>query len=113
MGNEVFCLAWPTVMAYLRLVTHPAVVSPPLSPDQATENVEALIGLPHVRLLGEQEGFWEEFREATKGLVVRGNLVPDAHVAAVLRQHGVRILYTNDSDFRQFAFLEVRNPFEA
>ncbi len=31
--------------------------------------------------------------------------------AALLRQHGVRRLYTNDSDFRKFDFLEVRNPF--
>jgi predicted nucleic acid-binding protein len=42
---------------------------------------------------------------------VRGNLVPDAHLAALLRQHGVRRLYTNDADFRKFAFLDVRNPF--
>ena len=44
-------------------------------------------------------------------LPVRGNLVPDAHLAALLRQHGIRTLYTNDSDFRKFSFLDVRNPF--
>ena len=44
---------------------------------------------------------------------MRGNLVPDAHLAALLRQHGIRTLYTNDSDFRRFSFLDVRNPFRA
>jgi predicted nucleic acid-binding protein len=44
-------------------------------------------------------------------MVVRGNGVPDAHLAALLRQHGVRMLYTADADCRRFAFLEVRNPF--
>jgi len=42
---------------------------------------------------------------------VRGNLVPDAHLAALLRQHGVRTLYTREADFRKFAFLEIRDPF--
>jgi predicted nucleic acid-binding protein len=30
---------------------------------------------------------------------VRGNLIPDVHLAAILRQHGVNVLYTNDADF--------------
>jgi predicted nucleic acid-binding protein len=41
---------------------------------------------------------------------VRGNLVPDAHLAALLKQHGVRTLYTRDGDFRKFPFLDVRDP---
>jgi len=42
---------------------------------------------------------------------VRENLVPDAHVAAILFQPGVRTLYTNDRDFRKFASLDVQDPF--
>jgi hypothetical protein len=41
---------------------------------------------------------------------VRGNLVPDAHLAALLRQHGISRLYTHDRDFRKFDFLEVIDP---
>jgi uncharacterized protein len=37
--------------------------------------------------------------------------VPDAHLAALLRQHGVGTLYTRDADFRKFTFLELRDPF--
>jgi predicted nucleic acid-binding protein len=37
----------------------------------------------------------------------RGNLVPDVHLAAVLRQSGVATLYTHDRDLREFAFLDV------
>jgi hypothetical protein len=44
-------------------------------------------------------------------LPVRGNLVPDAHLASLLRQHGVKTLYTRDTDFRKFDFLEVSDPF--
>lgn len=110
-GADLFCLAWPTVMAYLRMVTHPAIVSPPLPPRAAEANVEMLVRLPNVRLLAEQDGFWDLYRESTRDMVVRGKLVPDAHLAVLLRQHGVRTLYTNDRDFLKFDFLDVRNPF--
>jgi hypothetical protein len=93
------------------MVTHPAIVSPPLPPREAEENVEMLVRLPNVRLLAEQEGFWDLYRESTHDLIVRGKLVPDAHLAVLLRQHGVRTLYTNDRDFLKFDFLDVRNPF--
>ena len=77
----------------------------------ALDNVEALISLPRVRAIGEGDGFLPAYRQATEGVVVRGNLVPDAHLATLLRQHGVRRLYTNDADFRKFPFMEVRDPF--
>jgi toxin-antitoxin system PIN domain toxin len=107
---ELLCLPWPTLMGYLRLVTNPTVVSPPLSFEQAAGNVQALLELPQVRVVSELDGFWEVFRDVTRGLAVRGNAIPDAHVAALLHQHGVKRLYTNDSDFRRFAFLSVENP---
>jgi toxin-antitoxin system PIN domain toxin len=110
-GRDVFCLTWPTLMSYLRLATHPAVFTSPLSPDDAMQNVEALLRLPQVRVVVEEEGFWEIYREVTGRLPVRGNLVPDAHLAALLRQHGVTTLFTNDADFRKFDFLDVRSPF--
>ena len=109
-GTEVLCLGWTTIMAYLRISTHPSIFETPLSPEDARENVGQLLSLPHVRLVSEDEGFWEVYVEATKGMTVRGNLVPDSHLAALLKQHDVRTLYTNDSDFRRFAFLKVRNP---
>ena len=43
-------------------------------------------------------------------MTTRGNLVPDAHLAAVLRQNGIRTIYTHDRDFRKFDFLEVKDP---
>ena len=108
--TTVWCLAWPTLMAYLRMATHASILSPPLSPAEAMRNVESLIRLPQVRVLSELEGFWEVYREVADSIVVRGKLVPDAHLAALLRQHGVATLYTNDRDFLKFPFLRVRNP---
>ncbi len=107
---DLLCLSWQTVMSYLRIATHPRIFSRPLTPEQALRNVEEITGLPQARLLSEETGFLELYREVTGSFPVRGNLVPDAHLATLLRQHGVPVLYSNDSDFRKFTFLELRNP---
>ena len=39
-----------------------------------------------------------------------GNLVHDAHTAILMREHGIRRICTRDTDFNQFAFLEVVDP---
>lgn len=110
-GPEPLYLCWPTVMAYLRIVTHPSIFRAPLSPDEAARNIQSLLARPHVRTLSETEGFWETYRETVRKRPTRGNRVPDAHVAALLRHHGIRAFYTHDSDFRRYDFLDVRDPF--
>lgn len=109
-GPETLYLAWPTVLAYLRIATHSRVFSNPLSPRVAEQNIDALLALPHVRTIAEEEGFWAAYREVTAGKAVRGKLVPDAHLATLLREHGVKTLYTSDVDFRRFDFLDVKDP---
>jgi predicted nucleic acid-binding protein len=47
----------------------------------------------------------------TAGDRPRGNDVPDAHIAALMRQHGVRLIYTRDRDFRRFDGIDARDPF--
>jgi toxin-antitoxin system PIN domain toxin len=108
--NEVCCLGWCTVMSYLRIATHPAVFDHPLSPDEAMANIATLLNLQHARFLSEEDGFWNVYRATTAEVPIRGNLVPDAHLVALLRQHGVRTLYTHDRDFLKFSFLDVRDP---
>ena len=109
-GREVFCLAWITIMSYLRMATHPSIFERPLSHDEAMRNVEALLNLPHCRVIGEEEGFWDTYRETTADVPTRGNLVPDAHLASILAGHGVTTVCTHDRDFRKFSFLDVRDP---
>jgi len=110
-GSDLVYFSWPTLMSYLRMVTHPSIFASPLSPEDAMRNIESLLSLRHVRVLAEEEGFWEVYREVTAGVTTRGNLVPDAHLAALLRQHGVTRIYTRDRDFMKFDFLEVLDPF--
>ena len=111
--GEVMCLAWPTVAAFLRISTHPGIFPRPLSFKQAAGYIDTLLALPHLRLLSELGGFWEVFRNVAGAVLPRGNLIPDAHLAAILKQNGVLTLYTNDTDFKRFDFLRLRNPLQA
>jgi len=110
---DILCLTWPVLMAYQRIATHPAVFARPLPSALAWSNVQKLLALPRTRVVVEAEQFPEDYRLATSGMTAAGNLVPDAHVATILRQHGVRRIYTADTDFRKFEFLEVINPLRA
>jgi predicted nucleic acid-binding protein len=51
----------------------------------------------------------EPYQTASDGRA-RGNEVPDAHLTALIREHGVRIIHTRDRDFRRFDGIEVRDP---
>jgi hypothetical protein len=110
-GPETCCFGWITLFSYLRMATNPRIFARPLTPETAEGNVASLLALPHVRALAEQDGFWDVYRRVTGGLSARGNLVPDAHLAALLVQHGVTVLYTRDADFRRFREIQVRDPF--
>jgi hypothetical protein len=61
--------------------------------------------------VSELDNFLDVYKHVAGEVPVRGNLVPDAHVAVILFQHGVRTLYSNDSDFRKFPSLDLRDPF--
>ena len=98
-------------MSYLRIATHPRIFAQPLTPDEALANIAALVGLPQARAVSELDGFLDAYRRAAGDMPVRGNLVPDAHVATILFQHGVRTIYTNDRDFLKFESIEARDPF--
>ena len=109
-GDDICCVAWLTVLSYLRMATHPRIFRAPLSQADAESNIQRLLALPRVRVISELEGFWDVYREVSRALPVRGNLVPDAHLAALLKQHGIRTLYTHDRDFLKFTFLRVIDP---
>ena len=110
-GPELAYLFWPTIMAYLRIATHPAIFDRPLRASEAIENVEALLSRPNVRAPGEQPEFWRRYRAVAADASPTGNLVPDAHLVALMLDNEVRTIWTHDRDYRRFKGIEVRDPF--
>ena len=111
-GPELLTLFWPTLLAYLRMATHPAIFERPLRLDDAIDNIDSLLSRPNVRVVGEGEAFWPRFREVAADARPAGNLVPDAHLATLMLEHGVRTIVTRDRDFRRFRHVAMEDPFE-
>jgi toxin-antitoxin system PIN domain toxin len=110
-GDDAWALPWPCVYEFLRVITHSRVFDPPTPFDAALEDLEALFASPSLVLLGEGSTHPAHLRRITTGGRVAGNLVHDAHIAALALEHGVRELWTLDRDFARFPELTMRNPF--
>lgn len=110
-GPDLVVLLWPVVMGYLRIATHPAIFSRPLSHADAVANVDGLVARPHVRLVGEGERLWDIYRGVTSEVPARGNGVPDAHLVALMIEHGISSIWSRDSDFRKYPSITAHDPF--
>lgn len=110
-GPTIVYLLWPTLLSYLRIVTHPAILASPLSIAEAMSNIENLVAPAHVRTAGESDAFWPAFRQVVGDIRPRGNLVPDSHLVALMHELGVSTIWTRDRDFRKFAAITVKDPF--
>jgi hypothetical protein len=109
-GPDLLYVFWPALMGFVRVATHPSINERPLTPAEAIRSVASLLSRPHVRAPGEAAGFLEVY-ESTAPQMTRGRQVPDAHIATLMRQHGVSTIYTRDRDFRRFDGIRVEDPF--
>jgi uncharacterized protein len=103
-------IVWPVLYEFLRIVTHRRVLQRPLSMAQAWEFLEALTGHPSVLLVGEGNRQLHAAKRALSAPGVTGNLVHDAHIAAILAERGVGRLATYDQDFHRFEGLTLVRP---
>ncbi|HEV2365493.1 MAG TPA: type II toxin-antitoxin system VapC family toxin [Caulobacteraceae bacterium] len=102
-------LAWGTLTAFLRLITNRRIFERPLGMGEAWEQVKAWLACDTV---------WtptptDRHAQVLEGMLgipgVRGDLVPDAHLAALALEHGLELCST-DSDFARFPGLRWTNP---
>ena len=59
----------------------------------------------------EADAFWRRFRGVADDALPSGNLVPGAHLVALMLENDVRTIWTRDRDYRRFPRIEVRDPF--
>jgi len=104
---------WGILYEFLRVVSHPRVLRSPLNAAVAWRFVEGLLGSPGLDVLSETDRHGEVAGEVLAELPwLAGNLLHDAHTAVLMREHGVRRIYTRDADFHRFPFIEVVDPLD-
>jgi toxin-antitoxin system PIN domain toxin len=104
-------LTWGIVYELLRVATHPNVFRKPFSLAQAWSFVEATLASPSISMLPATERHRQVAGEVFSELPgMSGNLVFDAHTAILMREHGIKTIYTRDTDFNRFPFVDVVDP---
>lgn len=109
-GDEDLGLLEPVLLGFVRVVTNPRVFADPAPTVDALGLVDALLAAPSARPLAGTAASWSRFRAfAAQDPGLRGNLVPDAHVAAVAHSHGARVA-TADRGFGRFPGISWFDP---
>ena len=107
-----WALPWPCIYEFLRVVTHPRVFHPPVPLEIAVADLKAITDSPSILLLSETDRHLEFMTSLAKEAGVSGNLIHDAHIAALCLEHGVTELISADRDFLRFKSLKIVNPFQ-
>jgi toxin-antitoxin system PIN domain toxin len=101
--------AWTVILAFLRLSTHPAVFPNPLTPSEAAEVVERWLEAPVAVTVDPTRRHLSLVRGLLEQAGSAGNLVGDAHLAALGLEHGASVV-SFDRDFARFAGVRLVRP---
>jgi uncharacterized protein len=108
---DAWFLTWGIVYEFLRVTTHPRVMRKPWNVRKAWNFIEALLGSPGISILAETDRHASVAAQIfEKNPHISGNLLHDAHTAILMKEHGVFRIYTRDTDFHRFSFLEPIDP---
>ncbi|MCY3962221.1 MAG: type II toxin-antitoxin system VapC family toxin [bacterium] len=108
-GTERVGLPWVVAAGFVRIVTQHRTAIRPVSPERAVDLVGEWFSLPQVTPLNPGAQHLAIFRQLVVAAGVGGNLVTDAHIAALAIEHQAEV-HSNDADFARFPGLRWRNP---
>jgi toxin-antitoxin system PIN domain toxin len=108
-GEEPVALPWTSVHAFIRIMTHPSLIQSPLTLEKATELIDSWLSHPNVTTIEPGPNYWPILRRLVLDTPARGNLITDAHLAALAIEHDATV-YTTDRDFRRFRGVRVTYP---
>lgn len=108
-GVETVAFTWAVLLAFLRLSTSPRVFAHPLTGERALDVVHAWLAQPCTTIVHPGNDHAALLRRLLASVGMAGNLVSDAHLAALAIEHGAD-LCSCDTDFARFAGLRWIDP---
>ncbi len=108
-GDEAYGLSDLVLSGLLRIVTHPKVFGRPSTIGEALAFANALRDQPNCVVVSPGTRHWDIFSELCKASGAKGNLVPDAYLAALAIESGSEWI-TTDRDYSRFPGLRWRHP---
>jgi toxin-antitoxin system PIN domain toxin len=110
-GDAAFAYAELVLSGFLRVVTHQRVFRTPTPLEEALAFAEALRAQPHAVPVAPGRRHWSIFTNLCGRARVKGNLVPEAYLAALAIESGSEWV-TTDRDFARFPGLRCWHPDE-
>lgn len=102
-------LPWASLVAFVRIATHPRVFEHPLAPGEAWQQVEDWLAAPAAWLPEPTHAHGDVLGALIRRYDLRGNIVADAHLAALAIEHGLTMC-SADTDFARFSELRRLDP---
>ena len=109
IGDEPVAISELVLSGFVRIVTHPRVFDPPDDVPSALAFADAVLAQPAAVRVAPGENHWRIFSDLCRAVDARGNLVPDAYLAALAIELGAELVST-DRDFARFRGLRWRHP---
>lgn len=108
-SDEAYGMSDLVLSGFIRIVTHPRIFNPPSSTDEALAFARALWQQPNCVPIAPGPRHWDIFTGLCRRAGARGNLVPDAYLAALAIESGSEWI-TTDRGFARFPGLRWRHP---
>ena len=109
LSREQVFFSWHTITGFLRIITHPTASSNPLTIETAVGVVDEWLRLDNTHLVSIEKKNWPLFSTILINGQATGNLVMDAHIAAIAASCGATVA-TTDRDFSRFTGIKTYNP---
>ena len=100
-GADTVAFAWIALLAFVRLSTKMGLFPSPLAVDAAMDRVDAWLSAAPSVVLEPTVDHAQVVRRLLAGVGVGGNLVNDAHLAALAIEHRCGVV-SFDNDFSRF-----------
>jgi toxin-antitoxin system PIN domain toxin len=110
-GPEPFGVSTQVLSGFIRIATHPGILTNPYSAVEAVEAATRVRSAPSAVKLGPGPQHWSIFTELCRVSNAKGNLVADAYLAALAIEHRCE-WNTTDQDFARFPGLRWRHPLD-
>ena len=109
LSREQVFFSWHTITGFLRIITNPTASSNPLTIETAVGVVDEWLRLDNTHLVSIEKKNWPLFSTILINGQATGNLVMDAHIAAIAASCGATVA-TTDRDFSRFTGIKTYNP---
>ena len=108
-GNRTVLLPWASLVAFIRIATHPRIFETPLSVAAALENVSDWLSRPASAVPGGGSELLPTLTSFLQDTGTGGNLTNDAHLASIALTQQATVA-TFDSDFGRFRSVRWARP---